>query len=315
MKTILILLSVSGHLALLSFLFNPQTLSAKEQITLEQEGLLIDNQLRTWRTYVPPSYNDGRSVPLVLNFHATGSTPDRHAKYSEFEKLAEQKGFIVVSPAGKLPRASDNKITWNVDLKTGAVDDIKFIRQLINRISEQYTIDSSRVYAAGLSGGARMSSRLACDLSDKIAAIAPVAGIQYPKGCDPSRPIPVIAFHGKEDPVNQYQHQTDSAPHWKMGVEEAVTRWAANNKCSSEPSLKAISPLTTEVSYVNCAAESEVVFYSSEDTGHTWPGAPFADLLVSAGMGKTETEISATELIWAFFERHSLQSQFRLSLK
>ncbi len=260
---------------------------------------------REWRIYVPSAYKKGNETPLVLSFHGTSGTPERQEGLSQFEPLAEKEGFIVVTPAAKFKSLDSGRVTWNVDQHEGELDDVAFIRNLIAELGENYSIDENRIYATGFSGGGRMSSRLACDMSDVFAAIAPVAGVRFPENCNPSRSVPLITFHGKLDPVNHYVHQEDSAPYWRSGVEEALSGWIKHNHCESEPASEKISETLTKLSYTNCDS-SVVEFYRSEDTGHTWPGSPSAEALAKFGMGKTDMEISATNLSWEFFKGHPL---------
>lgn len=267
----------------------------------------IDGVKRQWRIFIPPSYQEGTPTPLVLDFHGTGSTAHGEAKLSEFGTLAADEAFIVVWPEAKYRRKKDGQVTWNVDLHQDTINDVKFVRELIATISEQYSVDPKRIYATGMSGGGRMSSRLACDLSDVVAAIGPVAGIQYPENCSPGRPVPIIAFHGKADNINHYIHQADSPDYWHMGVEKAIAEWVKNNQCFDSPLAQTVSETVTRVSYQACAGGGDIVFYRSENAGHTWPGSPRAVFFEEIGLGKTNTEVPATKLIWEFFKKHSLQ--------
>jgi polyhydroxybutyrate depolymerase len=282
---------------------------AQDEAAVKQESMHIDGVDRIWRLYVPPSYSKATATPLVLDFHGTGSAPEFEAALTGFEKLAAEKGFLVVSPAAKYARKQDGRLTWNVDLDPDGVDDVRFVRLMIERISAEYSVDQARIYATGMSGGARMSSRLACDLSDLIAAIGPVAGVRFPEDCSPGRPVPVIAFHGKLDPVNHYQHQSNSPSYWRMGVEEAVGGWVRNNQCVELPVEDVITPAVTRLAYKECKDDADVVFYRSQDAGHTWPGSLSAGSLAQMGLGKTNAEVPATGLIWEFFGHHSLRQK------
>jgi polyhydroxybutyrate depolymerase len=257
--------------------------------------------------FVPDQYEEGVALPLVLNFHGTGSTPDQQSGISEFELLAAKVGFLVASPEGKYPRKKDGRLTWNVDLSQDGVDDVRFVQEMVVKIRTKFSVDSKRIYATGFSGGGRMSSRLACNLSELIAAIGPVAGVRYPEDCKPTRPVPIVTFHGKNDRVNHYEYQPDSPSYWRMGVEEAIGGWVQNNKCAAVPTEGPASTTVSRVSYRECQAAADIVFYRSEDAGHTWPGSPYAQALEERGLGITNSEIAATNLIWEFFEDHPLQ--------
>ncbi len=266
----------------------------------------VDGVQRSWRLYVPDQYEPGKALPMVVEFHASSSTPDWQGQLSTFETLAASAGFFIARPEALYTRESDGRISWNVDRAEDGVDDVRFVRQMIDEIRKQYTVDPNRIYATGFSGGARMSSRLACDLSDLIAAVGPVAGIRYPDKCSPSRPVPVIAFHGKQDGINPYDPPADSPAHWRMSVEDAIRGWVDQNECRDAPSETAVSSTVTRISYRGCAGGAAVDFYRSDDGGHTWPGTPLAETLQRIGMGFTNSEVDATRLLWEFFARHPM---------
>lgn len=269
------------------------------------QSFTVNGEQREWRILVPSTYTQSKVIPLVLDFHGTSSSPNNQAGLSAFELLGEREGFMVVTPAAKyIPEGG--RVTWNVDKHDSGVDDVAFIRQLIAHLKQHYSIDPARVYATGFSGGARMSSRIACDLTDTIAAIGPVAGVRYPEDCKPSRPVPIITFHGKKDRINHYQHQDNSPIYWRMGVEEALEGWIKNNHCEKPANEQAVTDEVTKVSYLSCQQQGDIVFYRSDIAGHTWPGSPKEADLAKYGLGETDTDIPATELIWQFFAAHPL---------
>jgi polyhydroxybutyrate depolymerase len=239
---------------------------------------------RSYLLYVPESYR-GDPVPLVLNFHGSGGVPDNQRVTSAFDALAEREGFAVAFPAG----AFTNSLTarsWNANLEPG-VDDVRFARDVIADAAAKISIDESRIYATGFSGGGRMSSRLACELADTLAAAAPVAGLQYPTGCTPARAVPLMSFHGKADQVNHYELGDDARPYWRMGVETAVAMWREAIGCTGDPGIAAVAPGVELRRWSACRSGAEIRFYVIEDGGHVWPE-------------------DASELIWAFFEGHRL---------
>jgi polyhydroxybutyrate depolymerase len=297
--------SVLFLLALLVAAFCELTVAHASGIE-EVNFISISGVERRWRMFVPDLYEEGVALPLVLNFHATGSTPDQQSDWSEFEILAAKEGFLVASPEAKFSRKGDGKLTWNVDRIPNGVDDVRFIQEMIAEIRSQFSVDPKRIYATGFSGGGRMSSRLACEFSESIAAIGPVAGVRYPEDCNPTRPVPVITFHGKNDTVNHYLHQVDSPGYWRMGVEDAIDGWVKKNSCTGEYTEEPVSLTVSRLSYSGCEGGADLVFYRSEDAGHTWPGSPIAETLEELGLGITNDEIPATVLIWKFFESHPI---------
>lgn len=275
-------------------LFFSCNLGAQETQGFSSHNLVSSGVEREFLLYVPHVDHDD-ALPLVFSLHGSGSVPQSQVDVSHFDVLAQRHGFVVVFPAG----AFTNSITarsWNANKEEG-VDDVQFVRDMIKRVSEMIDIDQSRIYTSGYSGGARMSSRLACELSNVLAAAAPVAGLQYPDDCTLKRPIPLIAFHARDDQVNNYVLESESRPYWRMGVETALDKWRQANGCALS---NADTQLTANVSrylWDECKESAQIHYYLSEKGGHTWPGAD------SAGINN---DINASELIWGFFSKHRL---------
>jgi polyhydroxybutyrate depolymerase len=239
---------------------------------------------RAYLLYVPDSYQ-GEPVPLVLSLHGSGGRPEPWLEASGLTAIADREGFAVAFPAGAFSNTVSER-NWNANLDPG-VDDVQFVRDLIADASIRLRVDSRRIYATGFSGGARMSSRLACELADVLAAAAPVAGVQYPNGCTPQRMIPLLAIHSRADPVNQYELSGESRPYWQMGVETAIQRWVAAQGCGQSPQTTAVADNLELRLWANCNGSAEVRFYVIADGGHDWPDW-------------------APETIWDFFDAHSL---------
>ena len=267
---------------------------------LERQRIKIGKKRRQFYVFVPSSYDGKNAVPLLFDFHGSGGNPKGEARYSDSANLAEKKGFILVALDG----IYSSRKSWNTSKDPDGVDDITFIKEVINIITGKYVIDKKRIYAMGFSGGARMSSRLACDLSETFAAIGPVTGIQFLDDCFPTRAVPVITFHGKKDLVNHYVRRSNSRSYWKHGVEESVNKWVEANGCNKTPQSTKISAVVTKLNWSSCRDGAEVVFYQIEDGGHTWPGSPIS--LTYSWAGKTNKDIVATELIWEFLMAHPM---------
>lgn len=240
---------------------------------------------RSYRLHVPAGYA-GEAVPLVLNFHPSGGTPDGQAATSGFDAIADREVFIVAYPAGIFDNGTSAQ-TWNANVEAG-VDDVQFARDVIEDVRSKFPIDSDRIYATGFSGGARMSSRLACALSDVLAAAAPVAGLQYPDDCVPAGPVSIVAFHGKADTVNHYEVTSESRPYWRMGVETAAEKWRSALGCPEGPMEGGFTDAPGVVlrAWPPCDGGADLLLYISETDGHVWPAG-------------------ASERIWEFFEAHS----------
>jgi len=237
---------------------------------------------RSYLLHVPAGY-DGKSIPLVFNFHGSLLVPQDQVDSSQLGAVADREGFAVVYPAGVFA-AGNLRNAWNPDREQG-VDDIQLVRDIIEDVAHTIDVDRSRVYATGFSGGGRITSRLACELSDVLAAAAPVAGLQYYAGCTPARPISILTIHGNADRFNHYELRDDSPPYWHMGVETAVEQWRVANGCGLEPSVGKFKEQVELRAWAGCGDGAEIAFYVVEGGDHVW------------------TEF-ASEVIWEFFSRH-----------
>jgi polyhydroxybutyrate depolymerase len=277
------------------------------------ETLTTGGFARDYIIYTPPSYDGESAMPLVLNLHGLGSHAQEQMEYSDLDEKADVEGFIVVAPQGTNTEFIPAR-HWNFStLETfdDTPDDVAFISALLDRLEQQLCIDTARVYATGMSNGAQMSVRVACNLSDRVAAIAPVAGSYFPPafvqipgepGCDTERPVPVIAFHGTADSVIKFEGGPLglAIPFDTRPIETAViSEWATHNGCDGSPLSERVSEHVRVVRYPGC--EAAVELYVVDGGRHEWPGAP------GGPSGAPEAdEISANDLLWDFFERHTL---------
>jgi len=262
----------------------------------------VGDDYRSIQLHIPAGHDGETPLPLVFNLHGTGGSAERQEKLSAMSSVADEEQFLLVG--GMAVYKPYGPVTWNAILDPDGVSDIDYITAAIDAVDRKVPVDRKRVYATGMSGGGRMSSRIACELSDKIAAIAPVAGVQFGTNCNPARPVPLITFHGLADRVNTYSGK-DAAlnPFWVAGVEEALTLWADSNGCATEPLAKTLTDEITRLSYADCSEGADVVFYRIKDAGHTWPGSK---LYAQGSDRATNMDIDASRLIWEFFEAHPL---------
>jgi polyhydroxybutyrate depolymerase len=279
--------------------------------------------------YVPADLHRNRRVPLVLNLHGSTANGQIQMDISNLRAVADDEGFIVAAPNGAIPLPRDplpagGSWAWNVPgvpttagqlPPPDARNDIQFLSRVIDVVSEQLCTDLRRTYAAGHSGGARMTSALGCYLSERIAAIAASAGLRAGRpdpddvsvpeieDCRPERPVPVVTWHGQEDVVNPYLGNGDRR--WGYAVPVGVQTWARLNGCRRGPQATTVSEHVTRFTYTRCRQGADVVFYRISNGGHTWPGAtePAASL---AGPGLTSQEINASRILWDFFEGYRL---------
>lgn len=249
---------------------------------------------RTARVHVPPGYDGTTPTPVLINFHGRNSNASQEELISQTTPKADAARFVVVYPTGV-------GATWNAGLccgqaQTEDVDDVAFTRALVDELEAKLCVDKKRVFATGLSNGAFMVNRLACELADRIAAIGPVAGQLLSTTCNTSRPVPVIHFHGTADAIVSYDGQLGMP-----GVESSLKAWASRNGCSTTPKQTYASGDATCVSYDGCKANADVTLCTIAGGGHTWPGG-----LAVPGLGKTSQDIDATDAMWDFFVKHPM---------
>jgi polyhydroxybutyrate depolymerase len=259
---------------------------------------------RTYVLHIPPGYDSTRPTPLVLAFHGIGLNAEEIIRISGFSEQADTTGFVVVYPNG-----TGEKPSWNGGHCCGVaainnVDDVGFVRALIEELSTFINIEPSRIYATGFSNGAIMVYRLACELSDRIAAIGPVSATQIledVQACHPARSVPVIHFHGTADRLNPYAGGATQAGFQFISVEDAIQFWVEKNECSDQVQRTEAGSIAHDL-YAPCSQNSAVELYTIQDGEHAWPGGE----AVSPQVGEPTMEISATSLMWEFFDSHPM---------
>jgi polyhydroxybutyrate depolymerase len=249
---------------------------------------------------------------VVLVFHGGGGRAESVRWQSRMNEVADRYGFLVVYPDGT---GLNGMLTWNAGIGSGYasrhhVDDVGFVRTLIeDDLPRHYAIDPRRVYATGMSEGAMLCYRLACELPDLLAAIGPVAGDMGVDGPLPRRPVPVIHFHGMKDPNCPFEggkgkNAVQPVPH--RSVEETVAWWVRANGCRKEPAevSRGKDYVRTRYEPARAGGGAPVVLYALPEGGHNWPGG--VDTTAWLGTGKHVKSVDASELMWQFFARHPL---------
>ena len=271
-------------------------------------ALVSSGEKREYLLYVPKSYDRAKATPLVISMHAAMNWPAFQRKLSQWNKAADENGFIVVYPAGTDPLHLGPK-AWFMDgsRSPSTMPDVRFISEMIDTLETAYNIDPTRIYANGMSNGGGMAFALSCTLSHRIAAIGAVSAAQsLPwSWCADSTPVPMIAFHGAADPFVPYGGAPpgwlNPAPFPNVGT--WVANWARRNRCGPNPVDSAVAAGITRREYTNCAENAAVVLYTIRGGGHQWPGGkPIPEWLV----GPMTREIDATGLMWGFFREHRL---------
>lgn len=253
---------------------------------------------RTLHVHVPKGYDRAKPAPVVLNFHGLGSNARQQAIVSGMNDKSEKETFIAVHPEGTGASQSWNAGACCGTAASSAVDDIAFVGKMIDELESRLCVDSRRVFATGMSNGGFVSHRLACELSGRIAAVAPVAGVLAIPTCNPTRPMSVFQFHGTLDGLVPY------AGNPSMGfpsVMQTLASWAGRNGCSVTPRETSKRGEVTCVTFDGCKDGAEVNLCTAEGGGHTWPGG-----LPVPALGRTTSDIVATDAMWDFFVKHPL---------
>ncbi|MCJ7663644.1 MAG: prolyl oligopeptidase family serine peptidase [Desulfobacterales bacterium] len=273
--------------------------------------LTIGPSARTFLVHCPKNL-EAANPPLVVALHGGGINGKTMERFSGLSEASERYGFIVVYPngSGRLKRF----LTWNAGSCCGYaekhdIDDVAFIRHLIEYMIRQYHIDPSRVYVTGISNGAMMAYRLAAEIPDQIAAIAPVAGTLTIDPGSIHTPMPILHFHGTDDRYVPFEGGRGSRSVIRnsyMPVEETIKAWVRINQATAIPRVEELAPShddgTRVIRYTYRTEQDRqnIVLYKIIKAGHTWPGQPHARLL----LGRTTTEISANDIMWEFFRAH-----------
>jgi polyhydroxybutyrate depolymerase len=285
---------------------NGQAKPGDSVLTIESGGVQ-----RTVLLHLPIGYTDLQKTPLILNLHGSESTAAQQMALTGMNATADQDGFIVAYPQGAI--AAGAGYEWNIpgqpllgggSVPANAANDIDFLQKTIDTFESGLCIDTNRIYVTGFSGGARMASQLACDLSTVVAAIAPVSGLRFPAPCPATRPVPVMAFHGTADPVDPYDGNGQA--YWTYSVPTAAQRWAAFEGCTPAPTDSAPSSSLKLSSYGGCKDGSSVSLYTIVGEGHEWPGGPHLGVGYTAVLGPQSNAINANNAMWQFFSSHPL---------
>lgn len=273
--------------------------------------IVSSGETREYLLHVPDSYDSATPTPLVVSMHAGATWPAHQKNLTRWNRLADENGFIVVYPSGT-PQAFNVARIWHTfDSGAGLERDVRFIAELIDTLRSAYNIDSTRIYADGMSNGGGMAFVLSCTLADRIAAVSMVAPAQALSRdwCMATRPVPMIAFHGTADRLVPYDGGRFGDPLNPVkpifpAVRDFVAGWAARNGCVAGPVESPVAPDVTRREYADCAAGAAVALYTVSGGGHTWPGSkPLPEWRV----GPNSNGIDATREIWAFFREHPLR--------
>jgi len=281
------------------------------QTGLSARTLISSGVERCYLAYAPTTHTPSEPIPVVFSLHGFAGNPQGFRKMTGWERIADAEGFLVVFPHG-----SSFPLRWNTHpaANIAHIDDVQFIRNMLADLSEIAVVDATRVYVTGFSNGGTMVDLIACGLADRIAAVGMVdgKGEDPPETCNPSRPVPVIAFFGTDDPLGDIEEY----PLWflrlinvdpsvndreSLPLQTWIDGWVQRNGCNPSPEAIPRSGDAAGVRYTDCSQDASVWIYRIEGGGHTWPGG--WNLAI---YGKTSKDISASATMWDFFEAHPL---------
>lgn len=269
-----------------------------------------DGRTRSYIVYVPASADRGKPVAIVFVFHGGTGNADSAIHMTGFNAVADQNGFVVVYPNGTGPLKTNTLLTWNGGdccgyAQQNDVDDVGFVRAIAADLQTHLNVDSRRIYAAGMSNGAIMSHRLACQAADLFAAIGPDSGTLNFSPCQPSRPVSVIEFHGTADQYIPYDGGYGSKSLVKASfasVPTTISFWTGADGCGSQPNADSFADIQHQT-WTGCGGGSSVELYTIVNGGHAWPGGQSGG---SVDPDQPTQTISASQLMWQFFAAHPM---------
>lgn len=273
-----------------------------------QSTILVDSRSRSYLLNLPPDYYDdgSKNFSLVIALHGAGGSASQFESDYHFTEKANSSHFIVVYPEGVQREGVLALRTWNAGTccdyaMTNQIDDVKYIRELMEHLVQNYRIDSDKVYITGMSNGGMMAYRLACELSDRIAAIAVVSGTMVMKQpCSPDRPVPILHIHSELDTKVPYAGGKGVQGYHFAPVDSVLSVWKSINNCAVSPAIPVDNDRYRLTVWNSCAETSAVESYLTHDGGHAWPGGErpgnWADI--------PSVAINANDVIWEFFQRY-----------
>ncbi len=285
------------------------TITTYNYTSSDYQKIVVDGRIRSFIVRLPDNYTESKAYPLVLGFHGGGGNAKGFEARSGLTKIANREEFIVCYPNGN-GRLDYYFLTWNggycceYALEEN-IDDVEFIRQLLNNLNESYSINSSRIYATGMSNGAILTHRLGAEMSEIFAAIAPVAGsiggyesrnseLYLPP--QPIARLPVLLVHGTADTHVAFEggHAILAAgSRIDLSFNDSISFWTRANNAVLVDNYTAGSLVITR--YAGENTRSDVLACVILSGIHVWPGEPTDPLKA----------LEASELIWYFFSNHT----------
>lgn len=248
---------------------------------------------------------------LVVQLHGRGVDPLRFDELTRFRALADEHGFVLALPSAVGEIWNDGR---DPDA-AGRPDDVAYLAAMVDDIARRAPIDQRCLYLVGMSNGATMAGRLACERAERVAALAQVAGtaaVEVVTRARPARPVPILQIHGTADRLTPYEGGVRRGFRGRLvirhsvgpsiGVEDWARFWVRANGADEPAGANRLGSDVTMRSWSGASPAADVVFHRIEDGGHTWPSGalPFPGLL----FGRTTRSFDASRAIWEFLCRH-----------
>lgn len=272
------------------------------------DTIIIDGLVRNYLINLPPNYNEAKDIPIVFFFHGAGGSSAQAEKDYGFSEKANAEKFAIVYPNGISSDGFLGLKYWNAgdccsySMKHN-INDVKFISLLIDKLMLKYPkLSPQKVYLTGISNGAMMCYRLASELSNKITAIAPVAGPMMITENVPQRPVPVLHIHSVNDKKVPYDGGIGLAGFRFSSVDSTLKTWATFNNCSTTIKVITKTSLYTITQWSDCKNNAIVKCIKTKDGGHSWPGGTKSRVLADS----PSKAIIANDVIWEFFKLYQL---------
>lgn len=290
------------------------TLSVDKPSEQKTINITFDGVARNFIVYLPSGYNNSGKMPLIFAIHGGSGTPEGMINIANFKTIADRDKVVLVYPEGVQKNWNDGRPTAPNQL---GINDVGFFNQMCDYMINNYSVDAKKIYATGISNGGFMSTRLGCELSNRIAAIAvnaaTIEATTIAPNCKPNRPVPALYIHGTTDPLVPFLGGQITAGGTAGGTIlshfQAIDKWVTINACNPTPTVTDLPDIANDGTtikqrvYSGGANGSEVVSYVVLNGGHTWPQG--YQYLNEAIIGKTSQDMNACEVIWTFFKRFS----------
>ncbi len=294
-------------LALFFFGCHDKVTDPVQKVYNYNDSMTVDNYMRTWQTDLPQNYYDGNIFPLVIFLHGTGGNASQCKNDYKFSEKANAQGFIVIYPEGVRSEGILGIRTWNAGIccdyaADHQIDDVHFVSTLIELGISRYKVDPKRVYITGMSNGAMMTYRLACELTKKIAAIAPVSGtMMIENQCTAQKAIPILHIHSALDTKIPPAGGIGIGEYYFPPVDSVLNVWSFIDHCGTVSTIDYNG--YTLKNWKSDADDVEILYYLTKDGGHAWPGG----LKSRTAADSPSVAINANDLILEFFNKHHLQ--------